>query len=483
MSGIATGFQHINDIVLDCQNALKINKERNDFINHSMDGIEDTLKHMNVMSIFMFESINRVLDCSKAQKGMELVSKNETMGIVEALELPITCMREIQSKIKIEFVPINRTICSHVVTDKQWFQENMLCLLSNAVKYSSEGTVTILITTVNPLSLPANAKGRLRNDLSRRNATNSIDKKLHRSISNIINRTNSSVGLSGSNRSINLTSNRLRFSKLIRSKLTKRVGPLSDDNDMSSVISVRQNHSIKSVNDSYVSSKSNVLLMVEVQDMGIGISQEVMDELFSPFKHAQRHAGGTGLGLYSLAKRIEALHGYYGVRARADGIQGSNFWFAIPYRTDRATAKQCVSQVIESTRKLSMDVISNHVMKCLPVTRGHSSKQTCNLSENEGRIFSENSSDTFTPRNSDQPFESGYTNVNNQPPVNILLVDDSFSILKLSGNMLRKQGHTVTEALNGSEALSILDKVRNDEDAKPFDIVLMDLHMPVMDGK
>ena len=44
---------------------------------------------------------------------------------------------------------MGKSICSHVVTDKQWFQENMICLLSNAVKYSSEGEVIISITKVN----------------------------------------------------------------------------------------------------------------------------------------------------------------------------------------------------------------------------------------------------------------------------------------------------------------------------------------------
>ena len=67
--------------------------------------------------------------------------------------------------------------------------------------------------------------------------------------------------------------------------------------------------------------------------------------------------------------------------------------------------------------------------------------------------------------------------------LNILLVDDSFAILKVVGKMLRKHGHRVTEALNGEKALSELEKARNNRDIKPFDVVIIDLHMPVMDGK
>jgi len=44
----------------------------------------------------------------------------------------------------------------------------------------------------------------------------------------------------------------------------------------------------------------------------------------------------VGLGLYSLAKRIEALNGHYGVRQRKDGFSGCIFWFDIPYRPDFA---------------------------------------------------------------------------------------------------------------------------------------------------
>jgi signal transduction histidine kinase len=49
-------------------------------------------------------------------------------------------MRNIQSKIKITVLPVmGEPICPRVITDKLWLQENLLCLLSNAVKYSTDG--------------------------------------------------------------------------------------------------------------------------------------------------------------------------------------------------------------------------------------------------------------------------------------------------------------------------------------------------------
>ena len=43
---------------------------------------------------------------------------------------------------------------------------------------------------------------------------------------------------------------------------------------------------------------------------------------------------GTGLGLYSLFKRMEALKGSCGMTSRQDGQEGSIFWFSFPYRPD-----------------------------------------------------------------------------------------------------------------------------------------------------
>ena len=43
---------------------------------------------------------------------------------------------------------------------------------------------------------------------------------------------------------------------------------------------------------------------------------------------------GTGLGLYSLMKRMEALKGSCGTNRRSDGLEGAEVWFCFPYRPD-----------------------------------------------------------------------------------------------------------------------------------------------------
>lgn len=61
----------------------------------------------------------------------------------------------------------------------------------------------------------------------------------------------------------------------------------------------------------------------------------------------------------------------------------------------------------------------------------------------------------------------------------ILLVDDSLTILKVCGRSIRQKGYKVTTACNGSAGLDLL--VKHFEN-KAYDLVLMDLQMPVMDG-
>jgi PAS domain S-box-containing protein len=61
------------------------------------------------------------------------------------------------------------------------------------------------------------------------------------------------------------------------------------------------------------------------------------------------------------------------------------------------------------------------------------------------------------------------------PPLRILLVEDNPVNQKLAARMLEKRGHQVTVAGNGREAVTLTQ-------AGAFDLVLMDIHMPEMDG-
>ena len=57
----------------------------------------------------------------------------------------------------------------------------------------------------------------------------------------------------------------------------------------------------------------------------------------------------------------------------------------------------------------------------------------------------------------------------------VLIVDDAEPALDLLGYLVRSRGHEATLARSGEEAVASTEK-------SPPDLILMDLHMPVMDG-
>jgi len=64
----------------------------------------------------------------------------------------------------------------------------------------------------------------------------------------------------------------------------------------------------------------------------------------------------------------------------------------------------------------------------------------------------------------------------NRRPLRILLAEDNAVNQKLAQRLLEKQGHAVTVAGDGRQALAALEKT------EAFDLVLMDVQMPAMDG-
>eukprot|EP00600_Ochromonadales_sp_CCMP1393_P002659 CAMPEP_0174987802 /NCGR_PEP_ID=MMETSP0004_2-20121128/19760_1 /TAXON_ID=420556 /ORGANISM="Ochromonas sp., Strain CCMP1393" /LENGTH=493 /DNA_ID=CAMNT_0016240923 /DNA_START=1058 /DNA_END=2539 /DNA_ORIENTATION=- len=393
-------------------------------------------------------TINRCLDYTKANRGLRLVPKYETIDLNEATDTPIRIINTFQTNFAIRLEPWseNNGICSHIITDRGWFIENMLCLLSNAVKYSSKGNVDVRLLLTDTLQLGGDEPQTKRN---------------------------------------------------------------------SSPLTLREKEGAP-----------RQFLRVEVQDTGIGLSDEAMQSLFNPFKQAQRLAGGTGLGLFSLAKRMEAISGSYGVSRRPDGQAGSLFWFSIPYRPDDlmsamedgkplmeedeeegqeqdrfsvqaplATAGRSDSSRL--SREGSMRLSKAHSMESLSMRSNDSTGTNGVETGTPG---------TITPTGAGAGADGGSVNVSILP-LNILVVDDAPSIQKMTKMLLTKKGHKVTQAVNGAEGLEMMldnrytssssassstaappDATAGGEEAIPglgspvFDVVLMDLQMPIMDG-
>ncbi|MEL7267118.1 MAG: ATP-binding protein, partial [Planctomycetota bacterium] len=70
------------------------------------------------------------------------------------------------------------------------------------------------------------------------------------------------------------------------------------------------------------------------------------------------------------------------------------------------------------------------------------------------------------------------------PPLNLLVVDDSAVNRIVIRDLVARRGHRVITASGGSDAIALIgESIRSDTDElRPFDVVLMDLQMPMIDG-
>jgi CheY-like chemotaxis protein/HPt (histidine-containing phosphotransfer) domain-containing protein len=161
-------------------------------------------------------------------------------------------------------------------------------------------------------------------------------------------------------------------------------------------------------------------ILFEINDSGIGISEENQKLLFNAFQQidnsTKKAFGGTGLGLAISKELCRRMNGRMGVRSKPN--EGSTFWFTIE---SKPTTQQVAAESV----------------------------------------------------NEEKPF-STYFESSDSP--HILLVDDNAINRKVASEILLKANCKVTTASSGREAIE-LKPVKS-----KFDIILMDIQMPDLDG-
>jgi PAS domain S-box-containing protein len=198
-------------------------------------------------------------------------------------------------------------------------------------------------------------------------------------------------------------------------------------------------------------------LEFEVTDTGIGISAEQQTSLFSSFQQADtsitRRFGGTGLGLVISKQIVVLMGGDIWVQSALD--EGSSFFFAV--RLEKASEARDADEA--GSAQAAQGARQKNRGK--DAARGRSATSAATLAATpRGRrgLFANAAASDFSGRT-------------------ILLAEDVEVNREIVEALLESTGVTIVNAENGLETVRLFT-----ENPERYDLVLMDVQMPEMDG-
>ena len=280
------------------------------------------------------------------------------------------------------------------------------------------------------------------------------------------------------------------------------------------------------------------MLRFTVRDSGIGIAEEHLTRLFKPFSQVEastsRRFGGTGLGLAICSRLVELLGGE--IRVDSELGRGSAFSFTVELNGAKAPAQEGKwlrgrkAAIVEPSRAVAdslalqlsrwgvesrsfptlaeslggagpaadvlfVDAALAHELEAVQGAGG-STRIVLLLPLNSPRDAYERLTDAefvnkpikrahlkramqalFNPQPATpMPERSGHNEpMSNLLPARVLVVDDSAINLKVAVSLLGRLGYRADTACDGAAALELIDRI-------PYDVVFMDIQMPVLDG-
>ncbi|KAF9140236.1 hypothetical protein BG015_001744 [Linnemannia schmuckeri] len=257
--------------------------------------------------------------------------------------------------------------------------------------------------------------------------------------------------------------------------------------------------------------ENTVILEFAVSDTGVGIPANKITELFTSFSQVDisvsTRFGGTGLGLAISASLVEKMGGNIWVES-TEGV-GSRFTFTIPFTICQSSETESHPSATAPSSPVSTPIRhesagrSNLDTFQLPAS---STSQSPLLSSAPESSLIEQPAEQRSATEEDKPSESRAppSSVATSPtelskptvptyakivestmkplaidgvPLRILLAEDNVVNQKIAVGVLKKLGYeNVDIAENGLEVIQKLDQ------GSIYDVILMDVSMPVMDG-
>jgi CheY-like chemotaxis protein len=218
-----------------------------------------------------------------------------------------------------------------------------------------------------------------------------------------------------------------------------------DARRLAQVIAYMLNHSVRATRQGHIHlelrphARDSRMLRFVVTDTSMSPMSSKLATLAAPFSEAihERARHSTGIGLSLAARLAELMGGKLSVRHSSGRGSIMILTALLPRETAQPTA------ALRNANTGSVHQGAGLSEGALSAPRPHSSALSLSLADNGIR--------------------------------SVLLVDDNLSTRALIESMLDKNHFRVATCSNGREALNALE-------IAPYDIVLMDLHMPHMDG-
>eukprot|EP00602_Paraphysomonas_sp_CaronLab_P002364 CAMPEP_0185033498 /NCGR_PEP_ID=MMETSP1103-20130426/22486_1 /TAXON_ID=36769 /ORGANISM="Paraphysomonas bandaiensis, Strain Caron Lab Isolate" /LENGTH=583 /DNA_ID=CAMNT_0027569779 /DNA_START=705 /DNA_END=2456 /DNA_ORIENTATION=+ len=443
-------------------------------VNSILQECFDSIDDLDVSFNFMSMQINRAVDVAKYENSIDLSPHLEGINIIHTLDKVIHCANVLYgSKVSLVLEELPEVLRRFPVldTDRLWLNENLLCVVSNAMKFASS--------------------------------------------------TNPEVAV------------RVKLCEVVDG-LQSRPGTAVEHDMYYSSEKGAYTVEIPSHSDCFKDGSSErCYVLFEVEDNGETVlDSNKSHKMFFPVDQSECTTGGTGMGLMSLQLRVRELGGICGVRSKGMGQPGACVYFAVPYiphkveankspdvMSDSSTSNEFPTsedetcyygripgldeyKTLESWEEDSRVQKEQRLAEPIPsppaVCSGSrydaSSPMPVPVASPDGKIKDADlwappvhladTPDFPTCGTPPNPEENDMHDVTHSipphRPLEILFVDDSAVTLKITAKALRSFGCVVDTARDGKEALA---KITQRGAHNRYDVVLTDIQMPVMNGK